>query len=150
MIKFIATGFYSGKTKYFPGTVGTIVGLPFALFAAYLEKYLQLLVIVLFTIFSIVICGIATQQMKKKDPRSIVLDEWAGIMATFLWVPITLKTVIIGLIAFRFFDIFKFGLVRYCDRRLAYGLGVVADDVIAGLQACLILHMYVAFEVYLI
>lgn len=73
---------------------------------------------------------------KKKDPRIVIIDEVVGQLITFLFVPAKLGwwTVIIGFLAFRFFDILK----PYPSDKLESlptGLGVMADDVMAGFYA---------------
>lgn len=142
LVVFLATGCYFGYSKYIPGTIGTLSGLPLAIIVAKTNPHFQLAALIGFIVVAIIICMLATHRFKRHDAKQVVIDEWAGIMATFLWLPITVEIVVAGFILFRFFDIFKFGLVAYMDRKIKTSVGVVGDDVIAGLQACLLLHLW--------
>lgn len=77
----------------------------------------------------------------EQDPSRVVLDEFVGFLITMLFVPISLKSLIIGFILFRFFDIKKPLGVRYLDTNLKAGMGVMLDDVLAGIYACGFLHI---------
>ena len=83
----------------------------------------------------------AEKVLKKKDAGEIVIDEIAGLIVTFIGIPLTLKTVIIGFIIFRAFDILKPFPIRFLEKKVAGGPGIVLDDVLAGLYANLILRL---------
>ena len=81
-----------------------------------------------------------------EDPSKVVMDEFVGYLITMVLVPISLKYMIIGFVLFRFFDILKPLGVRYIDLNIKGAWGVMLDDVLAGIYACLTLHLYITKE----
>ena len=78
------------------------------------------------------------------DPSAIVIDEVVGTLITFFGVVFNVKTLLLGFVLFRFFDIVKpFGIKRV--ERLHGAVGIVADDCLAGLYANGLLHLYLWF-----
>jgi len=77
----------------------------------------------------------------QKDPGCIVIDEIAGIMIAFLGMPFNTISVAAGFITFRFFDILKPFPIRYMERRIAGGAGVVMDDLMAGVYSNIALRL---------
>jgi len=77
----------------------------------------------------------------KKDDQRIVIDEIMGFLITMLWVPKTLRFVIIGFCLFRFFDILKPFPIRRLEKGFKGGFGVVLDDVVAGVYANIVLRL---------
>ena len=75
-----------------------------------------------------------SQAKNHSDPSQIVVDEIIGQMVCFLWIPISIFSLAAGFLMFRFFDIVKPFPVRTCER-LPGGMGIVCDDVAAGLYA---------------
>lgn len=75
-----------------------------------------------------------------KDNYRVVIDEIAGMWITMLFVPLTLKTLLLGLLLFRLFDIFKPLYIRKAEA-LPAGYGVMADDVLAGIYSCVLLNI---------
>jgi phosphatidylglycerophosphatase A len=81
----------------------------------------------------------------KKDPQWVVIDETAGQLIALIGVPLAWKSFLAGLILFRFFDILKPPPVRQLER-LPEGVGIVIDDVAAGLYALLVMHLLLRFS----
>ena len=81
-----------------------------------------------------------------KDHQRVVIDEVAGMCITLLWVPVTPLTVLTGLLLFRFFDIVKPLYIKRLEA-LPGGWGVMFDDVLAGVYANLILHLFLIFNI---
>jgi len=81
-----------------------------------------------------------------KDPQSVVVDEVAGQWITVLFAPVSWKTLLVGFILFRLFDILKPPPVRQLER-LPEGVGIVMDDVAAGLYALLVLQLVLHFRI---
>ena len=77
-----------------------------------------------------------------KDPSRVVVDEVAGMCISLLFIPVALKYVIIALVLFRFFDIVKPLYIRKAEA-LPAGWGVMADDVLAGVYANLLLQLII-------
>lgn len=132
---FLATGFYVGNIPLAPGTFGSLLGLPLCLFLSKIPMPAAILAGLLFIGLAVWISGHAAQVIQRKDPGCIVIDEIAGLVVTLIGVPFHMTSVIIGFVLFRLFDILKPYPIRMIDRRLSGGLGIVADDVVAGLFA---------------
>ena len=132
---FLATGFYAGNIPFAPGTFGSLIGLPLCFLLAGINLTAAIFVTVLFIGFAIWIAGTAAKALARKDPGNIVIDEIAGMVVTLTGLPFNLATAVIGFILFRIFDILKPFPIRVLDRRLSGGLGIVADDVVAGIFA---------------
>ena len=81
-----------------------------------------------------------------KDSNKVVIDEVAGMMVTLIFIPVTIKYVLTGLILFRFFDIVKPLFIKKMEL-LPKGWGVMADDVLAGFYAHILLHCIVFYKI---
>ena len=81
-----------------------------------------------------------------KDHQRVVIDEVAGMCITLLFVPIQIKYIIVGLILFRFFDILKPLGIRQLEK-LPGGWGVMADDVLAGIYANIVLQAIIFLQI---
>lgn len=141
----MATWFGSGLSPVAPGTVGTLAAIPLylALYRLPLSSYL--LTVTAFTFFACWIAGRAEELFGSKDPGKIVIDEVAGFMVTMTATPCTMRTIVAGFLLFRVFDIIKPFPARQIDRKLKNGYGVVLDDIVAGIYACLALHLTARF-----
>lgn len=89
--------------------------------------------ILLITLLGIVATN-ALEEEWGKDPSKVVIDEVVGMWVTMLFVPVTWLTLLIGFVLFRFFDIAKPLGIRKMEN-LGGGLGVMADDILAGIYA---------------
>ena len=139
-VHFLALGFGSGLIPFMPGTFGSLAALPLLIPFLYLPPITLLIAAVLASAIGIYLCGKTADDMQVHDHGSIVWDEVAGILLTFLWVPLSLWTVVAGFLLFRFFDIVKPGPIGQVDKYVSGGLGIMLDDIIAGLMACASLH----------
>lgn len=138
---FFATGGYTGYIPFAPGTFGTIPGLFLCFLLSKIQFLPALLITVLFIAFAVWTSHEAEQVFGKKDPGSIVIDEMAGILVTLLGFPFTWPVVLSGFIVFRVLDILKPFPIRYLDRKLTGGFGIVIDDVVAGIIGNLLLRV---------
>jgi phosphatidylglycerophosphatase A len=75
------------------------------------------------------------------DHGGIVFDEFVGFWITMFLVPPGTFAVLAGFALFRLFDIWKPGPIRWCDRNVQGGFGIMVDDVVAGVAACAALHL---------
>jgi phosphatidylglycerophosphatase A len=141
----IATGFYSGYLPKAPGTWGSLVGLFifFMLHTLSLPVYLAV-VAGLFLVGSFA-AGEAEKIMDHKDPGLVVIDEIVGILITMIAVPATPLAMAMGFILFRIFDIAKPFPVNFFDQRFHGGLGIMLDDVMAGIYSLVILQVLLRF-----
>lgn len=148
MKKFIvlcASWFGTGFSPVASGTVGTLAAIPFYLVLSTLALPLYLLTLFAFFFFSCWTAGQAEEIFGEKDSGKIVIDEVIGYLITMTAVSPSWLSIIAGFLLFRFFDITKIPPARYFDRNLKNGYGVVLDDVIAGIYACLSLHLLLRF-----
>lgn len=137
-----------GGTGYSPvasGTVGTLAAIPFYLLLARLQMPLYVLATLLFSLFACRVSGEAERIFAEKDSGKIVIDEVAGYLVTMIAVPLSWQGVVAGFFLFRLFDIVKPFPAGYVDRHLKNGYGVVLDDLVSGVYACLALHLLQRF-----
>ena len=141
----LATWGGTGFSPVASGTVGTLGAIPFYLLLARLPLTYYLLITIAFGLFSCWISGEAERIFEEKDSGRIVIDEVAGFLVTMAGVPASWQGVVAGFLLFRLFDITKPPPARHFDRHMKNGYGVVLDDVVAGMYACLALHLLVRF-----
>ena len=134
-IHFLAFGFGSGLSPWAPGTFGTLAALPVCWLCSFLPLWGYLLVTAAIVAVGPAICGRAARDMNLHDHPGIVWDELAGLMITMIAVPRTPWLVLAGFVAFRFYDIVKPPPIGWLDRRIHGGLGIMLDDIVAGLFA---------------
>jgi len=144
-ILFLATGLNIGKIPFAPGTFGSLIGLPLGFALAGLKLTQAITCAALFICFAICISHAAARLLNKSDPGCIVIDEIAGMMVTLIGLPFNLVTAAAGFIFFRILDILKPFPIRFLDNRVSGGLGIVADDVAAGIIANLLLRIIFYF-----
>jgi len=144
-IMFIATGCYSGYLPKAPGTWGSLVGLLlfFLLHTLSLEIYLA--VIAGIFVIGTFAAGEAEKIMDHQDPGLVVIDEIVGMLITMIAVPATPLAMALGFILFRIFDIWKPFPVNFFDQRFHGGLGIMLDDVMAGIYSLIILQVLFRF-----
>lgn len=139
-VHFCALGFGSGLMPFAPGTFGTLAGMPLVALATFLPHAYYLAITLAVCVVGIYLCGRTAHDMQVHDHGSIVWDEIAGILLTFVLVPFSLTTAIVGFVLFRFFDMVKPWPISYLDKHGKGGFGIMVDDVVAGILACLCLH----------
>lgn len=137
----LATGFGSGLAPYIPGTVGSLAAIPFGLlFAYYLPTEIFSLVIVFSICIGIYICGRTAKDMAIHDHGSIVWDEFVGMWISMLVLPIlNWQWVLVAFLLFRFFDMLKPWPISWFDRNVHGGMGIMIDDIVAGVVVAVII-----------
>lgn len=138
--QFLAFGFGSGLAPKAPGTFGTLAAVPLYLLLTQLDLLTYSALVVLAGIVGIWICGKASKELNVHDHPGIVWDEFVGFWVTMWMLPTTWYTVLAGFALFRFFDIVKPWPIRFYDKNLGGGLGIMLDDILAGIASCAILH----------
>jgi phosphatidylglycerophosphatase A len=141
IVVFLATLGYLGKLPVAPGTFGAAAGLLLCYPLSAIPVAPAVVFVLLFAAGAVWVCGAAEIALGRKDPRSVVIDEAVGMMVTLMGLPFTVWTAVAGFVLFRFFDILKPFPVWYLERRVPGGLGVVIDDVAAGVLAHLALRV---------
>ncbi len=140
-ILLVATGFGVGYSPIAPGTLGTLVAILIYYFLSEISPPLYEITLIGFFFLSVWVSENAERFFRKKDDQRIVIDEIIGFLTTMLWVPKTIRFVIIGFFLFRFFDILKPFPIRRFEKGFKGGFGVVLDDVVAGVYANIVLRL---------
>lgn len=140
VLEVLATWFYSGKSPKAPGTCGSLATLPFVyIIAYYYGVYGITFFALLVAVIGIPVADKFAKSLNVKDPGQIVIDETAGQAITLLAAGTDIYLYVIGFILFRIFDISKPLLIGWADRKVSGGLGIMLDDIIAGVFGGLIL-----------
>ena len=143
----ISTVFYIGYFPKAPGTVGSLVSLPIIFLVCNKFGLKGLILTIIISFIVSLFCIKEVLKYTKHDPSFVVIDEFVGQSVTFLFIAETLKSntniipYIIGFILFRIFDITKPFPVSYADKKMENALGVILDDVFAGLYGTVILYV---------
>ena len=154
MVYWLGLGLGSGLPRRAPGTWGTVGGLIIAIPLLSLGFIPFLILTILSCILGVWICGRTAELMQGHDDPHIVWDEWAGIWITLLplsymgiaddnfWQNVSQElsifAIVFAFILFRFFDIVKPPPIGWADKRVAGGLGIMLDDIIAGIMAAVV------------
>lgn len=140
-VHFLAFGLGSGAAPKAPGTFGTLAAIPLYLLLAQTSLWVYLAIVVASFIVGIYLCGQTSKDMGVHDHGGIVWDEFVGFWITMIAIPFHWAWILAGFILFRFFDIIKPWPIGWFDKRVHGGLGIMIDDVIAGLFALAILQI---------
>ncbi len=132
------TGLGSGLSPWAPGTMGTLVGVVLYLV---LFKEISLFWYLTLTVLLFVLGAKAADRGEEvweaEDPPAIVIDEVVGFLIAMMGVKVSFWSVLLGFLLFRFWDIWKpFEWIE----ELPGGWGIMADDALAGVITCLMLH----------
>jgi len=136
---FAALGFGSGLLPGAPGTWGSLVGVGVYLLVVPLGPVAVTAVTVIVIIAGFPLCGAAAKRLGLHDHPAIVWDEIAGILLVLAFLPLTWYWLVGGFAAFRLFDAVKPWPIRWLDRRIAGGTGIMLDDLAAALVSLLVL-----------
>ncbi|WMS86675.1 phosphatidylglycerophosphatase A family protein [Pleionea litopenaei] len=134
----MAFGFGSGLAPKAPGTFGTLVAVPLFWWLADFHWAVLVSCIIVMTAVGVFLCGETARALHKHDHPGIVWDEIVGYLIAMLPLAKDWRAVVIGFILFRFFDIVKPFPIGLADRHVKGGLGIMLDDIIAGLMAALV------------
>ena len=160
IVYWLGIGLGSGLPRRAPGTWGTVGGLVVAIPLMSLGFIPFLIITILSCVVGVWICGRSSELMNVHDDPHIVWDEWSGIWITLLpfsylsvstasfWQDITQSLSILSLavafILFRFFEIIKPPPIGWADEKVAGGLGIMLDDIIAGIMAAIVWIIFIA------
>ncbi len=140
-ILIISTGIGIGYLPLAPGTFGSLLAIPIYILLRFNSSFIYGLFLIIFISFSIFISDHAQKYFIKEDDQRIVIDEIAGLLCTFLFLERTFFSILIGFILFRIFDILKPFPIRRLEKRFKGGLGIVLDDIIAGVYANIVIQL---------
>jgi phosphatidylglycerophosphatase A len=140
-LDFVGFGFGSGLAPVAPGTAGTLAAVPLYLLLRDLPLDGYLAVVALFFLAGLPVCAHAARRLGVHDHPAIVWDEIVGYLVTMISAPPGLVWMIAGFVLFRFFDILKPWPIRWCDRRVHGGFGIMLDDLLAGVISAVLLQI---------
>ncbi|VEB24002.1 phosphatidylglycerophosphatase A [Avibacterium volantium] len=152
-VHLLAVGFGSGLLRPAPGTWGSLAA---TLIGAALLQIMPLKIFLFFTALCFVagcfICQKTADDMGVHDHGAIVWDEFVGIFIVLGFLPeVNWLLCITGFVVFRFFDILKPYPIRYFDRKLKSGFGIMIDDVLAAIYSIITIYLlfYILLEIFL-
>ena len=144
----LSTCFYTGYIPGPAGTYGSLLAIAFLYFFMDTVRFwfigenvpLFLLGFLFFVFIGFWLCNDTLTNFGEDDPNKVNIDEFAGQTLTFLFVPLSVPTLLVGFILFRFFDIVKPYPVHAFEK-MDEGAGIMSDDVVAGIMACISLNL---------
>ena len=142
-VHFLAFGFGSGLSPRAPGTVGTLVAVPLYLLMVRLPWEYYILLLVAAIVLGVWLCGESARLLGVHDHGGIVWDEFVGFWLTMLFVPPEWLWIALGFLLFRLFDVWKPWPIRFIDQHVHGGLGIMLDDILAGIFALFVLQLIV-------
>lgn len=140
-IHFFAFGFGSGLSPIAPGTMGTLVAVPIYWLLASLGTIPYIIATIIVIIVGFWLCDQSAKQLGVHDHPGIVWDEIAGYLVTMLLVPQSWLFALLGFVLFRLFDIWKPFPIALIDKHVDGGIGIMLDDILAGVYALLCLWL---------
>lgn len=144
---FLALGAGSGLAPFAPGTFGTIAAIPLAVLMPNNLAIYTLVIAVLF-IAGVWLCDSCANNLGVHDHPAIVFDEWVGYLITMIAVPRSVWFLVLGFALFRLFDVLKPWPIGMADKRVSGGLGIMVDDVIAGVFAAVSMQLIILLLSY--
>lgn len=148
-VHFLAFGFGSGTLPFAPGTMGTLMAIPFYLFIRDFHLAVYISIVIIATLVGIWACDVTEKYLGTHDYKGIVWDEVCGYWVTMIAAPQHWSWVITGFFLFRLFDIWKPWPIRWIDKYMPGGLGVMMDDILAGVYAWIILFLLVQLNAHI-
>lgn len=141
LILAIATGLYVGKIPKAPGTWGSLLAIIPWYFFKDVSVSTYLIILVATFVVGFFASGSAEKLLSQPDAGPIVIDEILGMFITLFLAPAHPAAWVLGFILFRIFDIWKPYPVSWFDQHIHGGIGIMMDDVVAGIYALLSLHI---------
>jgi phosphatidylglycerophosphatase A len=142
-VDFLALGFGSGLLPYAPGTAGTVAAIPLYLLLQPLATPYYVAAVLLLALAGIAICGQTANRLGVHDHPGIVWDEIVGYLVAMAFAPPGWLWLAVGFVLFRLFDIIKPWPIKWCDRQVSGGLGIMLDDLLAGIFSAVVLQLLV-------
>lgn len=140
-VHFLAFGLGSGAAPKAPGTVGTLAAVViYLLFPAMSWPAYALMLVASFAV-GVWLCGKTSADIGEHDHGGIVWDEFVGYWLTMFLAPPGIAWIVTGFVLFRIFDILKPWPIRWLDRHVHGGFGIMIDDVLAGVFALVCLQL---------
>lgn len=140
----LAPFFGVGSLPYGPGTWGTLAAVPLAAALMWLGPLWHMAATILLIPLAILSAQYYCTDCGIHDASEVVIDEVVGFLITMVMLPLTWQAFVVGFVLFRVLDILKPFPISYLDRKVKGGAGVILDDVVAGMIANLVLHVFYA------
>lgn len=131
-VHLLAFGFGSGLAPFAPGTFGTLAAVLLYLPMQYLSLPLYCLMVATVCVAGVWICDRSSEMLGVHDHGGIVWDEFAGYFITMIAAPAGWQWIVLGFVLFRIFDIIKPWPIKWADKQVHGGLGIMLDDILAG------------------
>jgi len=144
-LSYIATIGFLGYSPYAPGTVGSLFALVVFLISD-LSLFTHLIIIIIGILLGTYASSAAEKVLKEKDSKKIIIDEFIGFYVSVFYLPKTFGFAVAAFLLFRFFDILKPLFISNLEKTLSDGLGIMADDILAGIYSNIILQMWLYFN----
>jgi phosphatidylglycerophosphatase A len=135
----VATAGGAGFSPLGPGTCGTLVAVPLAWALTRAGGVAFVLGTLIVSAVGVWAASVFCRATGVDDDQRIVIDEVAGYLVTIVLVPRGWVNLVLGFVVFRLFDIWKPGPIRMVDERVHGGLGVMLDDLVAGVVGALVM-----------
>ena len=135
----LAFGFGSGVSTFAPGTMGTLVAVPFIFALRGLGSAGFWIALVLLFLLGVWLCARTSKKMGVHDHGGIVWDEMVGYWLSAAFIPLQWPWLLAAFVLFRFFDILKPWPIRELDKKVSGGFGIMVDDVVAGIFTVVVL-----------
>ncbi|OFE12677.1 phosphatidylglycerophosphatase [Pseudohongiella acticola] len=140
-VHFLAFGLGSGAAPRAPGTFGTVAAVVIYLLLPPMGAGVYLLFLALSFVVGVWLCGRTAEDIGVHDHGGIVWDEFVGLWLTMFLAPPGWVWLALGFLLFRVFDVLKPWPIDWCDKYVEGGLGIMIDDVLAGLMALACLQL---------
>ena len=145
--KIISTILYIGYSKYFPGTIGSLLAIPTGMLILKIGGVVALLIFIfILTLIALFSIEIYIKEHQSSDPKEIIIDEFIGQLIVLIFASFSYLAIFIGFLLFRFFDISKLYPVNKVEK-IRGPIGVLADDIVAGLMTCIIILLIKQFGI---
>ena len=138
---FLSLGCGSGLVPVAPGTAGTLAAIPVYLLLQDLSLAVYVAVVSVAFLAGIPLCAWTARRLGVHDHPAIVWDEIVGYLVTMVAAPAGWQWIVAGFVLFRLFDIAKPWPISWLDRRVTGGLGIMLDDLVAGVLAAILLQL---------
>lgn len=139
-VHFLAFGFGSGLAPFAAGTFGTLMAIPLYLLMLQLSLGSYLILTAGVCVAGVWLCDKSSRLLGVHDHGGIVWDEFAGFFITMIAAPTGWLWIVVGFALFRLFDIWKPWPISLLDKKVEGGLGIMLDDMVAGVYALICLQ----------
>lgn len=146
--RLICSVFYLGCGPLAPGTIASFIAVPIYLWA-YTRVDIYIFIFLAVTALGFIFSGRVEKALGQKDPSIIVIDEVSGAMIAFFMLPPVFPVLITAFFLFRAFDMFKIYPANRLEK-IHGSVGVMMDDIVAGLYTNLIMHLALSLKILFI